>query len=334
VLVCCFFLCVVLHELGHSLVAQAYGVAVREIVLLPIGGVARLSREPEHPWHELLIALAGPLVNVAIAALLLGVALATFGSPWLLEGGLTQGLTPTWGSLLGNLLIGNIILAVFNMIPALPMDGGRVFRATLAMFMGKPRATSIAGTLGQVLAAGLTVIGLFKDPVLMIIGVFVFLGASQERASSQAGELLSDIRAQDAVNPSSVVLAPGDVLGQVLRIILGTAQSHFAVVHGEQVLGVLGREDVLRALPKHGTATYVAALMQRGLPEVDATMMLSEVRQRMLENEGRPVLVRGPDGYLGVLSFEDVSRVVRVAARLEKSKILRPADRSRYGAPL
>jgi Zn-dependent protease len=336
-LVCCLFFCVALHELGHSLVAQAFGVGVREIVLLPVGGVARLTREPQHPWQELLIALAGPLVNVAIGALLLVVALLTFGSPWFLEGDIWQGLgRPSWSGLLSNLLISNLVLAVFNMIPALPMDGGRVLRAGLAMVLGRARATNIAATLAQVLAAGLVALALFKlkDPVLLIIGVFVFLGAAQERASSQAGVLLRDLRAGDVVNPSHVVLGPGESLGRLVGLILCTPQSHFPVVHGEQLIGVLGREDALRALPKLGPDAYVAGMIERQVTEVDASATLDEVRRTILERDGRPVVVRGAQGYVGLLSFEDITRIVRVAARLEKSSALRRAESRRSDAPL
>jgi Zn-dependent protease len=336
--VCCFFACITLHELGHSWVAQGFGLSVREIVLLPIGGVARLGREPQRPIHELLIALAGPLVNVAIAAVLIVLALLTFGRSWLLEGGVFEALVhPSWGGLLAGLLLGNISLAVFNMIPALPMDGGRVFRALLAMVLGKPRATNIAAFLGQVLAAGLVVLAIRQDPVdpmLAVIGMFVFLGAAQERASNQAGELLATIRAADVVSHNTIVLGPGDVLGSVVGHILRTPQSHFPVVHGEQLLGVLAREDALRSLGELGPDAYVAGLIQRGVPEVDASMPLDQVRSRILENEGRPVVVRTHHGYLGLLSFEDVSRAARVATRLEKSKLRRTSNRSRSGAPL
>ncbi|HMJ13818.1 MAG TPA: site-2 protease family protein [Polyangiaceae bacterium] len=334
-LVCCLFVCVVLHELGHSLVAQAVGVTVREIVLLPVGGVARLTREPEHPWHELIIALAGPLVNVAIGAVLLVVALLSFGSGWFLEGGLAEGLTrPSWGGLIGNLLLGNLMLAVFNMIPALPMDGGRVLRAGLAMLMSRGRATSIAATLAQVLSAGLIAYGMFRDPWLMLIGVFVFLGAAQERAASEASALLVDLRAADVVNPSQVVLGPGDTLGGVVGLLLRTPQTHFPVVHGDHLLGVLSREHALRALSKLGTDAYVAGSMQRDIAAVEATTTLDEVRRTILEKDGRPVVVRGPQGYLGLLSFEDVARVVRVAGRLEKSRLLRPTEPARGSSPV
>jgi Zn-dependent protease/CBS domain-containing protein len=334
-LVCCLFLCVVLHELGHSLVAQAFGVTVREIVLLPVGGVARLAREPQHPWQELLIALAGPLVNVVIGAVLLVVALVSFGVPWFFEGDFWQGLgKPSWGGLLSNLLVSNVMLAVFNMIPALPMDGGRVLRAGLAMLLGRARATNIAATLAQVLAAGLIVLATFKlkDPILVIIGAFVFLGATQERASSQAGELLGDMRAGDVVNPSYVVLGPGETLGHVIALLLRTPLSHLPVVHGDQLIGVLGREDALRAVSKLGSDAYVAGVMERNVTEVSASASLEDVRRTILERDGRPVVVRGANGYLGLLSFEDISRVVRVVSRLDKASALRRREQS--NAPL
>lgn len=330
-LVSCLFACVVLHELGHSLVAQAFGISVREILLLPIGGVARLGREPERPFQELLIALAGPLVNVLIAAVLLAIAILTFGSNWLLEGGLLDGRSePSWSALLAWLLTGNISVAIFNMIPALPMDGGRVFRALLAMLLGKGRATNIAAAVGQVLAAVIAVLGIHKqESLLTLIGVFVFLAAAQERAASQTGEALSALRAADAVSLNTIVLGPGDLLGPVVRYLLRSEQSHFPVVHGERLIGVLSREDVLREVSRTGSAGYVAGLVERRVLEVDANTPLDQVRAKIMENDGRPVVVRGIQGYLGLLSFEDVSRVARVATRLQRSKVLRPGERSR-----
>jgi Zn-dependent protease/CBS domain-containing protein len=331
VFVCCLFLCVLLHELGHSWVAQAFGVSVREILLLPIGGVARLGREPERPIHELLIALAGPLVNVVIAALLLVVAFFALGMPWLLDGGFLEDLRrPSWSGLLGGLLWGNVMVAVFNMIPALPMDGGRVFRALLAMMFGKRRATSIAATVGQVLAVGIGLWALNEHQAwLTLIAMFVFFGATQERASGQTNALLSTLRAGDAVNFNTIVLSPGDVLATVAHHSLRSDQSHFPVVHGERLIGVLSREDALRAMAEHGGDAYVARFIQRRIHEVDANLPLDEVRNRILENDGRPVVVRGIQGYLGLLSFEDMSRAARVASRLERSRALQENPRRR-----
>ncbi len=240
VLMLALFACVALHELGHSIVAQGFGVGVREILLLPIGGLARLTSEPRRPAHELLIAVAGPMVNFVIAITLLVLSTAALGPEWLLGGGMLHALAgpPTFLSFLGLLTISNVALAVFNMIPALPMDGGRVFRALLSFVFGKARATEVAATVGQVLAAGLAILGILgPNLILALIGGFVFLGAAQERAAARAIAALEGLTAADGCDEHAVVLSPADRLGVALGVALRTPQSHFAVVHGDRGRG-------------------------------------------------------------------------------------------------
>ena len=189
------FTCVVLHELGHSLVAQKFGLTVREIVLLPIGGVARLEKNPEKPLHELLIAAAGPLVNVAIAVLLFfaGGLAVNFGA---LEGRSLFQTTdgpPSLVTLWGWLFTANVALALFNLIPAFPMDGGRILRAALALKMGFSRATRIATGVGQAIAFAFGLFGVLSGNLLLVVvAFFVFMGAGQERAEEQARDRPDD----------------------------------------------------------------------------------------------------------------------------------------------
>ena len=323
-MVCSLFTCVVLHELGHSLVAQRFGVRVREILLLPIGGVARLLREPQKAWQELLIAVAGPAVNVLIAVALVVLVLVAFPPGYL--GTLFAGPKApetSLGSLIGWLLAGNIGLAVFNMIPALPMDGGRVLRSALAMVIGRPRATNIAGFIGQVLAAGLVAIGLMKSqPILALIGAFVFLGATQERMGVQASSALGGLRAGDVCAPNASQLSPGDSLGATVELMMRSPQHDFAVVHGSRVVGTLSRDAALRALQKLGPGAYVAGVMQRELAEIDAHTSLEEVRNRLIELEGRSVVVYGRMGYMGLLGLEDIGRIGNMATALRRGGVL------------
>jgi Zn-dependent protease/predicted transcriptional regulator len=315
-LMCCLFACVALHELGHSLVAQRFGVSVRDILLLPIGGVARLGREPKTATHELLIALAGPAVNVVIAALLIGVSLSFMGASWFFDGRFLESLIapPSVVTLLSSIIAANIALAVFNMIPALPMDGGRVFRALLSMALGKLRATTVAAAVGQVLAAGFAIFGVLSgNLILALIGAFVFVGAGQERAMAKIMASLGSLRAGDAVDRHAIVLEPGDMLGVALEFVLRSGQSNFAVVLGDRVLGTIGREDVVRAVRMQGPAIYVSGVMQRDLAEVDASTPLVEVRYKLIERGGQPLLVRGPDGYLGLIGLDDVARAATMA---------------------
>jgi Zn-dependent protease/CBS domain-containing protein len=322
-LVCCLFVCVALHELGHSLVAQRLGVSVKEIMLLPIGGVARLTREPKTPLHELLIAVAGPLVNVAIAIVLGAVALIWLGPSWFQGGEFFKSLIapPSPATLLSALLMGNVALAVFNMIPALPMDGGRVFRALLSFVFQKPRATIIAATVGQVLALGLALLGILGgNLVLTVIGVFVFLGAAQERSVSRLMTRLGTLTAGDAVDPRGIVLQPGDFLGAAMHEALRSPHTHFAVVLGDHIIGTVSRDAILATLRRHGPMVYVAAIMQKNVEELPADTPLFEARSRLIERGGEPFVVVGPNGPLGLLGFDDIARAATMADVIEKTR--------------
>ncbi len=315
-LVCLLFACVALHELGHSLVAQRFGVSVREILLLPIGGVARLGREPKTALHELLIAVAGPLVNVVLAVLLVLGALVVAGPVWVSEGGMMRALMapPALATLVAVLTAANIALAVFNMIPALPMDGGRVLRAVLSFFLGRLRATSIAATVGQLLSATLAAIGLLSaNIILVLIGVFVFMGAAQERTTAKILASLAGLNAADAVDPHAHRLEPGEMLAGAMQYALRSSQPHYAVVLGERLVGTLGRDEILEAVRRQGPMTFVAGVMSRDVDEVAATEPLAEVRTRLIERGGRPLVVRSSDGIVGLIALEDVARAAGMA---------------------
>ena len=322
-LVCALFACLTLHELGHSLVAQRLGVSVTEILLLPIGGVARLANEPRKPQHELLIALSGPFVNVIIALLLLLV-LDHYRIP--LDANEFVSLAdPSPLGLVRALFWGNVVLAAFNLLPALPMDGGRVFRALLSLSLGRSRATGIAAAVGQVIAIALIAIAFKKDwGPLALVGMFVFVGAAQERAAVRASELLSELRAGEVCDANAVVFAPQEQLGHVLDTLIRSPQAHFAVFYGKDLVGTLGREQVLASAPRVGLDAPLSSLMRRDFFAVDAGTPLDEVRRRLLELAGRPVVVRSLTGYAGVLGFEDLQRITIVAERLAQAGIRRP----------
>jgi Zn-dependent protease/CBS domain-containing protein len=314
------FACVTLHELGHSIAAQRYKIPVREIILLPIGGVAMLGELPKKPSQELVIAAAGPAVNVAIAA-----ALALFGGPLVaLDGhGLVEGIAPppsaatfvTW------LLAANITLVVFNLIPAFPLDGGRMLRAVLAMVTDYRRATSIAASIGQVAAIGLGLLGVFSGNfILALIAVFIFFGAGVESFQAQAKTVLTTRRIGDAYNKHALTLNPGDRLSTVIDYILTSYQPDFAVVFGNRLLGVVTREQVLKTLAERSDDPYVAEVMQREVPRVEADSGVDEVQQRMGSENARLMAVFTGDRYLGLVSREDLSEalsILMIAARRE-----------------
>lgn len=314
------FLCVVLHELGHSLMARYFGIQTREILLLPLGGIAQLDKNPEQPRHELLIALAGPLVNVVIAGVLIVVGLTPqvnlFTS--LLDG---QGLSAALGSepslpnLLLWLLSANVSLVIFNLIPAFPLDGGRVLRALLAMALGFPRATRIAAGIGQLIAIALGLYGLFVGNLLLaLVAVFIFVGASQETAVAAAKVVLTTRRLGDAYNRHVITLQNGDRLSRVVDYLLTSYQPDFAVVFGKKLLGIVTREDVMRALATQPHDVYVSEIMNRDFHRLDAELNLDEVREQLGEKGIRVAAVYQGEEFLGLISAEDLQEAFSVLA--------------------
>lgn len=325
-LVLSLFACVVLHELGHALVAQRFGVAVREIVLLPIGGVARLLSEPKKPLHELCIALSGPLVNVVLAL----VAFAALGGrvpelDW--NTVQTRAIAaPSVESVLVLLLYGNLTLAAFNMLPALPMDGGRVLRALLAFVFGQVRATNIAAGLAQLLAIALAIYGFQYNPLLIFLALLVFMGAGQERSTTRTNVLLADLSAGEVCDPHAVTFAPGDSVGLAIDQTLRSAQAHFLVTHGAEPIGTLSRDDLIAFAGRIGLHAPIAGITRRGASVVPPELPLSEVRRLLQEKGGAPVIVRSEDSVLGVLGLDDVSRIASLTDHLARGGVRRQVE--------
>lgn len=317
------FTCVVLHELGHSLVAQRFGIPVREIVLLPIGGVAVLGRNMRKPLHELLIAAAGPAVNVVLVILLVAALIGTNPGVFSQNGGLLSLLqagvdVPSLTTLLQWLLSANIMLVLFNLIPAFPLDGGRMLRAGLALVTGYRRATQIATLIGQFAALILGILGIMSGNLLLVIvAAFIFFGAGQENMEGQARALLETLRVGDAYNKHALTLAIGDRVSKVVDYILTSYQPDFAVLQGNQLLGIVTRNDVLQSLAKDPRDVYVTGIMNREFVRVEANATLDEARQAMTEKEARVVAVYDRDTYLGLVSIEDMSEAMAVIQYLQ-----------------
>ncbi|HMO58263.1 MAG TPA: site-2 protease family protein [Roseiflexaceae bacterium] len=325
------FLCVTLHELGHSVVAQRLGIPVREIVLLPLGGVALLSRNPTKPWHELVIAIAGPLVNVVIAGLLLlgtgtAAALGIFDLRTLqLQAGAFP--APNVSGLVFWLLQANISLVLFNLIPAFPLDGGRIFRSLLAMAIGMPRATRIAATVGQGLAILAGVFGVLSGNfILVLVAVFIFFGAGQENAEGQARTMLVTLRVGDAYNRHAITLDIGDRVSSVVDYILTSYQPDFAVMQAGHPIGIVTRDDVLRALASDTRDVFVTGIMNRTIVRVPAAATLEDVRQTMAEQEARVVAVYDGERYLGLVSLEDIAEAYAVISYMQRQAEARRAE--------
>ncbi len=323
------FTCVVLHELGHSIVAQRLGVGVVDIVLYPIGGIARMEKMPA-PKQELWIALAGPAVNVVISAVL-----------WLAFkiGGTT--VAPSQLSFTSSfwhfLLYSNVVLFAFNMIPAFPMDGGRVLRAVLAIRLGELRATELAATIGQFLAVvlgflalGFTSIPYFSqfNPLLVFIAIFVFFGAGQEAQMYRGKALVEGLPVRAAMITDYRTLPVGASLGQAAELLLQTSQQDFPIVNGADVIGVLSRQNLLRGLAAHGPTGYVTEAMTREFRTVEPDGDLQAVATEMQTGEHPCVLVMKDDELLGFVTLENLAELLIVRQLTNKQK---PAGNRDWG---
>ena len=250
------FLCVLLHEFGHALMARRFGIVTRDITLLPIGGLARLERMPKEPLQELAIALAGPAVNVAISALL--VAATAFVHP----GAAWFSLSLRDGSLITALAGANLALAVFNLLPAFPMDGGRVLRAVLALWISHSRATRIAAGVGQVAAIGLGLLGLMGNLNLLLVAIFVYLaGRGEVAAAAPASEIVHQSPPVELRSEGAFLVLPAHARADEVTDVLFSSQNYFPVTQGGEVVGVLSKSRLLRALANHQGDRLVAELM-------------------------------------------------------------------------
>jgi Zn-dependent protease len=307
------FACVVLHELGHALTAQRYGIRTRDITLLPIGGVSRLERIPDNPRQEVWVALAGPAVNVVIAAVLY-LWLHLFATPRPLTAMSLNG-----GPFLERLMVVNVSLAVFNLLPAFPMDGGRVLRALLALRMDYTRATQVAAHVGQALAFAFGLVGLFTNPFLLFIAFFVWIGAAQEASMVQMRSALGGIPVSRAMLKDFHTLAPQDPATRVLELILAGSQQDFPVVEHDRVVGVLLRSDVLKALAHRRSEWRVGDVMRREFEVVDAGDMLDTAFARLQSCACHtlPVMSRGV--LVGLLTMDNLGEFLLVQSALDRA---------------
>ena len=298
------FLCVILHELGHALTGQMFGVQTRDITLYPIGGVAMLEGRPTAK-QELWIALAGPAVNIFIALCLMGVVFVKHGHIPQSQMELSK------DSFLSLLMAANLSLAVFNLIPAFPMDGGRILRAVLAMRMPEMQATRIAAGIGQILAIILCGFGLVTGQVILVlIAFFVFLGAGQEVTSIKTRSFLAGRLVVDAMQSNFTTLKGGDTLDDAAKRLLEGSQTEFPVMNGDEVLGVIGRTAIAAGLSAQRSDSYVAGVMDREFTQVPPEAPLEAVAEMMQSAGWQPVLVMQGDHLMGMVTRENLSEFI------------------------
>lgn len=305
------FVFVVLHEYGHALTARHYGIKTRDITLYPIGGLARLERMPEKPIEELWVALAGPAVNLVLAAVLFAYLVVT--------GALTNiaAITVTQGSLIERLMVVNLLLLVFNLIPAFPMDGGRVLRALLALRLDYVKATQTAASIGQGLAFVFGFIGLFTDPMLLFIAFFVWIGAAQEASMVQVKSALGGIPVNQAMQTQFQSLSSRDPLSQMVQLILAGAQHDFPVVDDGRVVGMVTRRDFITGLTQHGQGIGIAAVMRTGLPQIDSYDMVETALTRLQESGLSSLPVTHAGQLVGLITHENITEFMMIRSALK-----------------
>lgn len=294
---------VLLHELGHAFTAARFGVRTTEIVMFPIGGLSRMER-PLSPAAEICVSLAGPLVNVLLAAGLFGCMVAMHQATPVKLSDLTE---PNGKSALALLLYGNILLAFLNLMPAFPMDGGRILRALLRYVRPEDEATRMAAWMGRMLAISMGLYGLLDSQFMLVFfALFVYLGAAQESVAAMGRTLTHGIPIRAAMITEFHTLDHGSTIRDAANLLLSTSQQDFPIVHGDQVVGLLGRKLLIRSLSAEGPDAYVAGVMDRDFLALEPGTDLAEVLPLMAQ-AGRCGLVMEGSKLLGLLTTDNLS---------------------------
>lgn len=308
------FGCVLLHEFGHVFAARRYGIRTPDITLLPIGGVARLQRMPDKPGQELVVALAGPAVNVVIATALFLVVGRVADSTSLAR------IEDPRVDMLSKLAWVNVTLVVFNLIPAFPMDGGRVLRALLAMKMSYGRATQIAASIGQGIAFLFGFLGLLYNPLLIFIAIFIYLGAASEARLAQLKDVATGFPVSEAMITQFITLPPEAHLDRAVEALLRTTQHEFPVVDPSGSLaGILTRDDLIRGLRESGPQGAVADVMHREIPLVQHNASFDEAFRLMQECECPGLgVVNGEGRLVGLITPEAIGEMMMIRSVLAR----------------
>jgi Zn-dependent protease len=334
------FATIVLHELGHALTARRFGISTKRIVLLPIGGVAELERMPEKPGEELLVAIAGPAVNVALAALTFGLAsLLNWEMP--AQTVLDINSLPLWARFASV----NLLIAAFNLLPAFPMDGGRVLRALLAFTTTRTRATQIAARVGKGFALIFGWIGLFSNPLLVLIAVFVWFGAGAEAQATVTHDALAGIRVSDVMISEFHVVSADDPLALAVGHVLDGFQAEFLVFDGDELVGILGRDELLAGLAQFGDTAPIGTVMRREFAAVAADEDMQAVALRLNGQSGRSMPVFANHGanrgkVLGMLTLDNLgdylvmSRAMALGGRNNSRMLIADRALTRKSAPI
>ncbi|OGW75476.1 MAG: hypothetical protein A2Z72_07210 [Omnitrophica bacterium RBG_13_46_9] len=306
------FCFVTLHELSHSLVARKFGIKVKEITLLPIGGVASMSKMPDKPYQEFLISLAGPMLNIFIVIVFYFPLRLWLGAEVLHQFPLSVG---TWKLVFAHIYWINLILAVFNLIPAFPMDGGRILRALLAQKMDYQKATKIAVNFGHLFALLFGYIGLIQGHiVLIVIAVFIYMAASSEEMQVDIRETLKKFYIKDIMPSRFLTLQKDTTVSKVLELIFHSHQEDFPIVEGDRMIGFVTRSDIINGIHTLGTSGNIYDIMRKDVPVLREYDSLNKAQNIMQEYNIKSLPVIRDGRVVGVITIEDITRVYAVMA--------------------
>lgn len=305
------FLCVTLHELTHSLVAKKFGIGVKEITLLPFGGLASMTSYPEKPVQEFLISLAGPAFNIVFASVLYLPITLIFG-----KGVLFAPSLATWPQVIAQCFWANLVLAGFNLLPAFPMDGGRLLRSILASRMPYRKATSIAVNIGHVFALVFGYLGVVHRHIFLIaIAFFIYMAASAEDSQVDVRETIKKYRVRDVLPSEFLTLQSNMPLAKVLDVAFHSQQKGFPIIDNRKLVGLLTRTDIIANMHKREDGGVVGDMMRTKFPVVLPEELLSDVQKKMEDSELRALPVVKSGRTLGIIALEDISRVYSMMSK-------------------
>lgn len=305
----CIFSTVLIHELGHALTAKKFGIKTKDITLLPIGGLARLERLPEKPSEELAVAFAGPFVNIVLA-FITSLFITLPNTPEEMIGQLENGVNAY--NFFLNFYLVNIVLAIFNLIPAFPMDGGRVLRALLSYKLERHYATKIAARIGQVLALGFIFLGFFSNPILIFIGIFVFMGAQIESEYTETKYMLKGYKVRDVLMKQYPTIDYNETLETAVKLMLDSQNKHFLVTKNDIPIGTLNREQIIEALSKKEEETELSSIIDKDLIMLQADSLLEDVFELVYKNKSTLMLVIENNQLIGTLDTENLLEFILI----------------------
>lgn len=309
------FVCVLLHEFGHILMARRFGIRTPEVLLSPIGGLARLERMPEEPRQELLVALAGPAVTLVLIVLF-GLAVALVGD----RANLWQ-FDPGHERLIPALFRLNIVLLLFNLLPAFPMDGGRVLRALLVSRKGMVAGTRIAARVGQIFAFGIGLLGLYGQPMLIIIAGFIYLAAEGEARAVETRAAGRGVTAAAMMITDLRTLPVYASLEDAVRLLLAGEQREFPIVDNDGRLeGLLTRDDLIRGLSTHGSGATVGTVMSQPVSGVSPSEPFEAALERLRESRLPALPVITPDRVVvGLITTDNITDLLLIRRHLTRT---------------